>query len=54
MGGAKNMNSAHDASTARLVVIIDDDPLALDAIAGLLRCWGYRAVSAASDGAALA
>jgi CheY-like chemotaxis protein len=48
------MHSAHNASTAKLVVVIDDDPLALDAIGGLLRGWGYRAVTAASDGAALA
>jgi CheY-like chemotaxis protein len=48
------MKSAHDASTAKLVVVIDDDPLALDAIGGLLRAWGYQAVTAASEGAALA
>jgi CheY-like chemotaxis protein len=48
------MQSARDASTAKLVVVIDDDPLALDAIGGLLRGWGYRVVTAASDGTALA
>jgi CheY-like chemotaxis protein len=54
MGGAKSMNSAHDAAPAKLVVVIDDDPLALEAIGGLLRSWGYRVVTAASHGAALA
>jgi CheY-like chemotaxis protein len=39
---------------AALVVVIDDDPLALDAIGGLLRSWGLEVVAAASDGAALA
>jgi CheY-like chemotaxis protein len=45
---------AVSGSAIALVVIIDDDPLALDAIGGLLRSWGMRVVSAASEGAALA
>jgi CheY-like chemotaxis protein len=41
-------------SAIALVVVIDDDALALDAIGGLLRGWGLRVVSAASEAAALA
>jgi CheY-like chemotaxis protein len=41
-------------SATALVVAIDDDALALDAIGGLLRSWGLRVVSAASESAALA
>jgi len=41
-------------SAIALVVVIDDDPLALDAIGGLLRNWGLRVLSAASEEAALA
>jgi CheY-like chemotaxis protein len=48
------MQTAHGASASKLVVIIDDDPLVLDAIGGLLRSWGFRVVTAASDDAALA
>lgn len=48
------MQTAHDVSAAKLVVIIDDDPLVLDAIGGLLRSWGFRVMTAASDSAALA
>ncbi len=40
-------------SAIALVVVIDDDALALDAIGGLLRGWGLRVVSAASEAAAL-
>jgi CheY-like chemotaxis protein len=53
-GSFKAGQKAQDASSVKLVVIIDDDPLALDAIAGLLRSWGFRVVSAASGNAALA
>jgi len=48
------MQSAHEASASKLVVVIDDDPLILDAFGGLLRRWGYRVVAAASDCVALA
>jgi CheY-like chemotaxis protein len=53
-GALKSMQTAHDESAAKLVLIIDDDPLVLDAIGGLLRSWGFRVVTAASDSAALA
>jgi CheY-like chemotaxis protein len=49
-----NRQRAQDASSAKLVVVIDDDPLVLDAIGGLLRSWGFRVVTAASESAALA
>ena len=42
-----------DASRNKLVVIIDDDPPALDAMAGLLRNWGCLVVTGSTDAAAL-
>lgn len=45
--------AALDASVGKLIVIIDDDPLVLDGMGGLLRSWGCRVVSADSVAAAL-
>jgi signal transduction histidine kinase/CheY-like chemotaxis protein len=42
-----------DLSRDKLVVVIDDDPLALNGMGGLLRSWGCRVVTADSEGAAL-
>ena len=36
-----------------LIAVIDDDPLVLEAMAGLLRNWGYEVLTAATDRAAL-
>ncbi len=33
---------------SKLVVVIDDDPLVLEATGGLLRSWGFQVVSAES------
>src|SRR5258708_2975971 len=52
-GRFKRVQTAENASAAKLVVVIDDDPLALEAIGGLLRSWGFRVVTAASENAAL-
>ena len=38
---------------SKLVVVIDDDPLVLEATAGLLSSWGCQVVTAGSYGAAL-
>jgi hypothetical protein len=43
----------HDTPMARLIVVIDDDPLVLEGMSGLLRSWGYQAVAAATDDAPL-
>lgn len=40
-------------SGAKLVVVVDDDPLVLEATAGLLNSWGCETVTAASYDAAL-
>jgi two-component system, sensor histidine kinase len=37
----------------KLVVVIEDDPLVLEATAGLLRLWGCRVVAAESCGEAM-
>jgi CheY-like chemotaxis protein len=37
----------------KLVVVIDDDPLVLEATGGLLRAWGCQVVAAESYGSAL-
>jgi CheY-like chemotaxis protein len=36
-----------------LIAVIDDDPFVLEAMAGLLRKWGYEVLTAATDRAAL-
>jgi two-component system, sensor histidine kinase len=48
------MKTARIAPGVKLIVIIDDDPVILDAMSGLLRGWGYRVLTAASGDAALA
>jgi CheY-like chemotaxis protein len=50
----KDELSAQVVRTAKLVVVVDDDPLVLEAMQGLLRGWGYRVVTASSDHTALA
>lgn len=40
------MKELRSASKAKLVVVIDDDPLVLEATGGLLRSWGCEVVSA--------
>lgn len=47
------METTHQASTTKLVVVIDDDPLILEGMDGLLRSWGFRVITAPSDTAAL-
>lgn len=42
------------ASGGKMVAVIDDDPLVLEGMGGLLRSWGYRVVTAENDNAALA
>jgi CheY-like chemotaxis protein len=37
----------------KLVVVIDDDPLVLEATSGLLRSWGCRVIAAESYGDAM-
>jgi two-component system, sensor histidine kinase len=39
--------------TGKLVVVIDDDALVLDATSGLLRSWGFRVVTALNFNEAL-
>jgi len=43
-----------DASDRKLVVVIDDDPLVLEAMCGLFRSWGYHLLVAGTDDEALA
>jgi signal transduction histidine kinase len=43
-----------DASDRKLVVVIDDDPLVLEAMGGLFRSWGYHLVVAGTEDEALA
>jgi CheY-like chemotaxis protein len=42
------MKAAHTALVAKLVVVIDDNPLVLEATGGLLRSWGCCVVTAES------
>ena len=41
------------ASDKRLVVVIDDDPLVLEGMGGLIRSWGCSVVTGNTDGAVL-
>ena len=45
--------AALDVASGKLVVVIDDDPLVLDGMGGLLRTWGCRVVTGSSGHAAL-
>jgi len=47
------MKATRSAPLAKLVVVIDDDPLILEATEGLLRSWGCRVVAARSCDEAL-
>ena len=38
--------SRNRSSSAKLVVVIDDDPLVLEATSGLLHSWGFHVVAA--------
>jgi CheY-like chemotaxis protein len=48
------MKAIRGAPVAKLVVVIDDDPLVLEATEGLLRSWGCQVIAAESYGEALA
>jgi DNA-binding NtrC family response regulator len=48
------MNATRAASTGKLVVVIDDDALVLEATEGLLRSWGFRVVTGESYREAMA
>jgi len=42
-----------DSLAGKLIVVVDDDPLVLDGMCGLLKRWGCSVVTARSDDAAL-
>jgi CheY-like chemotaxis protein len=48
-----DMNPTRAAAKAKLVVVIEDDPMVLEATAGLLRSWGCQVVTAESYAEAL-
>ena len=50
---ARDMKATRSAPVAKLVVVIDDDPLILEATEGLLRSWGCCVVAARSCDEAL-
>jgi CheY-like chemotaxis protein len=43
-----------DRSTGKLVLVIDNDPLVLEGMGGILRSWGCRVITAMTDSEALA
>ncbi len=45
--------AALDVASGKLIVVIDDDPLALNGMGGLLRSWGCRVIMGCSGDAAL-
>jgi CheY-like chemotaxis protein len=46
-------NGMRRAPAPKLVVVIDDDPLVLEATGGLLRSWGFRVITAETDAEAM-
>ena len=48
------MKATRGTPNSKLIVVIDDDPLVLEATGGLLRSWGCLVVTAESYDAALA
>jgi CheY-like chemotaxis protein len=46
-------NGARRAPAPKLVVVIDDDPLVLEATGSLLRSWGFRVITAETDAEAM-
>lgn len=47
------MKATRSETKGKLVVVIEDDPLVLEATGGLLRSWGCQVVTAESYGEAL-
>jgi signal transduction histidine kinase/CheY-like chemotaxis protein len=55
IGKSRALTPLHmDAPDRKLVVLIDDDPLVLEGMAGLFRNWGYHLLVTAADDKALA
>jgi two-component system, sensor histidine kinase len=48
------MQAARAGANAKLILVIDDDPLVLEAMGGLFRLWGYEVLTAATERAARA
>jgi CheY-like chemotaxis protein len=46
-------NGVRHAPVPKLVVVIDDDPLVLEATGSLLRSWGFRVITAETDAEAM-
>ena len=48
------MQAVRAGASAKLILVIDDDPLVLEAMGGLFRLWGYDVLTAATERAARA
>jgi CheY-like chemotaxis protein len=48
------VQASHPAAAGELIVVIDDDTLVREGMAGLLEAWGYRVIAARTARAALA
>jgi signal transduction histidine kinase/DNA-binding NarL/FixJ family response regulator len=46
--------AAIDLAMGKFIVVVDDDPLVLDAMRGVLKSWGCHVLTAKSDSAAIA
>jgi len=46
--------AAIDLAMGKFIVVVDDDPLVLDAMQGVLKSWGCHVLTAKSDSAAIA
>lgn|SRR5215469_2794879 len=46
------MQAARAGANAKLILIIADDPLVMEAMGGLFQKWGYEVITAATESAA--
>jgi two-component system, sensor histidine kinase len=53
LAGFSAMKATRSVPVAKLVVVIDDDVLVLEATGSLLRSWGFQVVTAQSCGEAM-
>jgi CheY-like chemotaxis protein len=49
LGDLRRMQAVRAGANAKLILVIDDDALVLEAMGGLFRLWGYEVLTAATE-----